>query len=302
MIDRSEEFFGLVKQSLPNGFSSNVLLPRIPNESIITFHKSCNHIFASIRLMGQLVSKSMGPYLALAQHHLLKASNTEVFADAERRELDQTMEEFCETSNAELKELTILAKGCTNAEATPSQIQHTKQLVLHLTAAHKRVIKKILDLKKTYSLQVAQSDEQLCPDSLKSEAPIRWHNPNTRDVDARESFFVEEEDDLSEREELVAENRQIFQEFENDYDQSRIIESKMSEIAEMSSVFASKITEQHDALQQIGDNVETSITNVVSGKKHLIRAEENTGTGSRFLVYVLLIFSFILLFLDWHYT
>ena len=76
----------------------------------------------------------------------------------------------------------------------------------------------------------------------------------------------------------------------------------MSEIAEMSSAFASKITEQHDALHRIGDNVETSVTNVVSGKKHLLRAEENTGTGSRFLVYVLLIFSFILLFLDWHYT
>ena len=86
----------------------------------------------------------------------------------------------------------------------------------------------------------------------------------------------------------------------NDFEEAKIMETKMMEIAEMTQVFGSAVKEQHEMIERIGDEVEDSVQNVVRGNKQLIKAEENTGTGSRFLVYVLLILSFILLFLDYY--
>ena len=102
------------------------------------------------------------------------------------------------------------------------------------------------------------------------------------------------------KKEIEKENRLLMAEFENDFEEAKIMESKMMEIAEMTQVFGSAVKEQHEMIERIGDEVEDSVQNVVRGNKQLIKAEENTGTGSRFLVYVLLILSFILLFLDYY--
>jgi hypothetical protein len=107
-------------------------------------------------------------------------------------------------------------------------------------------------------------------------------------------------DDVQLRNDIEQENRLMMAEHENDFEEAKIMETKMIEIAEMTQVFGSAVKEQHEMIERIGDEVEDSVQNVVRGNKQLVKAEENTGTGSRFLVYVLLILSFILLFLDYY--
>lgn len=110
---------------------------------------------------------------------------------------------------------------------------------------------------------------------------------------------IENIDDENFKSIIERENKQMMAEFENDFEEARKMETKMLEIAEMTQIFGSAVKEQHEMIEQIGDDVDNSVENVVRGNKQLIKAEENTGTGSRFLVYVLLILSFVLLFLDY---
>ena len=110
---------------------------------------------------------------------------------------------------------------------------------------------------------------------------------------------IENIDDENFKSRIEQENKQMMAEFENDFEEARKMETKMMEIAEMTQIFGSAVKEQHEMIERIGDDVDNSVENVVRGNKQLIKAEENTGTGSRFLVYVLLILSFVLLFLDY---
>lgn len=299
-IERTDEFFSVLESLLPKEGSSAPVNRRksSPNFSNIKeFHVQGKQILKITQEMNRLVQENFGAYIAMAQPSVLSSSNNPTLSQDSREELDRAIEQYCLTSNAQLKEVTRLAKECTSSK---SQIKHAKQVVSLLTRRYKEVVSRIHNMKKLYSLEVSKNGEQLRLNIQNSSNDTTWSIQQKTGT-----FPINLENESIEGDEravLEAENRMMFAELENVSDEAMKMETKMEDITSMAKLFGNQIFEQHEMIERIGDNVDTSHRNIISGNKQLIRAEENTGKGSRFLVYVLLILSFTLLFLDFYYN
>merc|ERR1712083_908767 len=89
--------------------------------------------------------------------------------------------------------------------------------------------------------------------------------------------------DNLEEDEMRAEGRQLMAGFENDLEEIQKTRNKLTEISTVMSVFATKIEEQHEMIEDINDNADSSIQYVESAAKHLNRAASNQ-TSYRFYV------------------
>ena len=299
-IERTEEFLSAVLASLPGGQAPVNRRGSSPHFDIVKdFHEQSNRVLKSTQEMDRLVQKNFGAYIAMAQHSMLTNSTKPALAREGREELDAAIEQYCLTSNAQLKLVTSLAKQCASSRTTKSQVKHTKEVVSLLTSRYKNVVSKIHNMKKLFALEASKNEEGIRLGVEKPETEKAW-SKQKKGLSVPVAFGDQSLGE-DERAALEMENRMMFAELENVSDEAVKLEKKMEDITAIAKLFGDQIYEQHEMLEKIGDNVDGSKRNIVSGNKHLIRAEENTGKGSRFLVYVLIIHSFVLLFLDFYY-
>lgn len=101
-------------------------------------------------------------------------------------------------------------------------------------------------------------------------------------------------------EHLDAEADHLLSTFTSGYDQINETKAKMEEVSGLVGLFATKLAEQQDQVEQIHDLAEESTSYVESAEKHLTRAVENSNAYRFYVVcwfvgsaLILLIFDFI---------
>lgn len=106
---------------------------------------------------------------------------------------------------------------------------------------------------------------------------------------------------FSEQEQLQYENENVLllQSLETNLDSMKTAEKKLLEISEMLTMFATKIEQQSETIDMIESNVLDTNLNIETGIEHIKKAVAKSAQGTQFNIFVLLVMSFSLLFLDW---
>ena len=83
-------------------------------------------------------------------------------------------------------------------------------------------------------------------------------------------------------------------------EQVKQIEGKVVEISELQKQFADKVVEQDEDVQRIADTMVHSTENVKDANEQLRQAMQNSAGLRVAIMFVVMVLSFSLLFLDWY--
>ncbi|XP_028156736.1 syntaxin-18 [Ostrinia furnacalis] len=122
------------------------------------------------------------------------------------------------------------------------------------------------------------------------------------DLSENETAVLADEEQLSaeEMQMFEAENVQLLNELNNMTEEVRQIESKVLHIAELQEVFTEKILQQEQDIDRISTTVVGATENVKDANEQIKQAIQRNAGLRVYILFVLLVMSFTLLFLDWY--
>ena len=100
---------------------------------------------------------------------------------------------------------------------------------------------------------------------------------------------------------LEQENAQLFSSLSTNLSQLHQAESSASSIAQLLSLFHSRVLEQSEQIERIEGNVVDSVALVERGVEQLRKAASRGASFRMMVMFMILLLSFCLLFLDWYY-
>ena len=71
-------------------------------------------------------------------------------------------------------------------------------------------------------------------------------------------------------------------------------------IAELQSIFTEKVLEQSDVIENVHKEAVISTENIKGGNEEVRKAIQNKASYRVYILFIILVFSFSLLFLDWY--
>ena len=101
--------------------------------------------------------------------------------------------------------------------------------------------------------------------------------------------------------ELALENAVLLDSLSSDLDALHVAESKANEVAQLLSLFHSRVLQQSEQIDRIEDNTISSIALVERGVEQLRKAASKGASFRIMVLFMILVLSFSLLFLDYLY-
>ncbi|KAF9320716.1 hypothetical protein BG003_005167 [Podila horticola] len=117
---------------------------------------------------------------------------------------------------------------------------------------------------------------------------------------------VEEEDDFEqsltaeERQMLEMENENIVQKLETELNQVRQIESSMLELSSLHSTIQEHLEIQTQQTNRLHEEAQTATDHISAGNDELLKAGKRNDGTRKWILFFLILASFVLLFLDWY--
>ena len=78
------------------------------------------------------------------------------------------------------------------------------------------------------------------------------------------------------------------------------VQSKVVKIAELQSIFTEKVLQQAESLEKVAEEAVSTTENVKEGNEAIRQAIQNKASYRVYILFIILVFSFSLLFLDWY--
>ncbi|ORY84837.1 hypothetical protein BCR37DRAFT_345050, partial [Protomyces lactucae-debilis] len=142
------------------------------------------------------------------------------------------------------------------------------------------------------------------PSSKRFQAPAYGYT-----LDPAEQAVSEQETEAALLETLLSpaqlqqfegENTKMMQEFENSLQQIRTTQAKLAEIAELSTELQRHLEQQTDMTDRLMEDATFTSMTVRQGNEQLGKARKRNAWYTKFVVTILLVLSFVLLFLDYY--
>lgn len=159
------------------------------------------------------------------------------------------------------------------------------------------------DIKTTRLTREEEKRAAMQATSVRS-APVYAYNAAEDDGTATEA-----ETEMAVRETLLSaeqlqqfesENSQILEEFENQVSQIRSVQTKLMEIAELSSELQQHLSSQTEMTDRLMTEAEQTTVDVSTGNQQLSQAKRRNKTMRLYITTIFLVLSFTLLFLDYY--
>jgi len=115
-------------------------------------------------------------------------------------------------------------------------------------------------------------------------------------------YSSEEEEELSveEQQAMEMENERLVEQLSSLTSQVEQVQSKVVKVAELQAVFTEKVLEQADILDVVHAQAVNTTENTKEGNEAVRQAIQNKASYRVYILFILLVFSFSLLFLDWY--
>lgn len=119
---------------------------------------------------------------------------------------------------------------------------------------------------------------------------------------AYSGYSSDEEEELSpeETQAMEQENDRLVEQLSSLTNQVDQVHSKVIKVAELQAVFTEKVLEQADIISHVHAEAVTATENTKEGNEAVRQAIQNKASYRVYILFILLVFSFSLLFLDWY--
>ncbi|PVV00384.1 hypothetical protein BB560_005240 [Smittium megazygosporum] len=103
----------------------------------------------------------------------------------------------------------------------------------------------------------------------------------------------------SEQQQLLEENKRLFSEFEKTSDEVMKTQKAIIEISTLQSQMSQHLANQLHQTEQFYNESLNTLTNLEAGNTSLRSSQKNLASARRWVLFIILLLSFVLLFLDW---
>jgi len=110
----------------------------------------------------------------------------------------------------------------------------------------------------------------------------------------------DEEMTQEEAQQLELENEELMDQLNNLTDSVQQVHHKVVKIAELQEIFTEKVLQQADDIDRLHLDTVAATENITSGNEEVRQAIQKNASYRVYILFVLLVFSFSLLFLDWY--
>jgi len=278
-----------------------------------SFTKQAEKIVQTVRSLADLLQEHKGSYV---QNH---AASSRQMGEAERDQVDAGADNIArQCRNLIIKFRTDVEKEKFNVSAH----EHYESVALGLDKYLKNVVSihsemravrvaKQLEHKKLSRLEVNSVESRAmeigggqgstgtnllelrekavaAAASAQPGAYSAWGEESDEEISQEEAALMEMENDR-----LVDQLNSL----NNAVDQ---VQSKVVKIAELQSLFTEKVLEQADDIEKVHTDTVASTENIKGGNEAVRQAIQNKASYRVYILFIILVFSFSLLFLDWY--
>lgn len=99
---------------------------------------------------------------------------------------------------------------------------------------------------------------------------------------------------------LKKENSEIFEEFNDMVNEIRRTEQALTEIAQLQSIFQSHVVQQAQEIERLYEEAIDTSEKVKGGNRHLVQARKRSSSFRKTILFVFILCTLTLLFLDWY--
>ena len=99
---------------------------------------------------------------------------------------------------------------------------------------------------------------------------------------------------------MELENERLMDHLSSLQNQVDQVQSKVVKIAELQSIFTEKVLQQSEDIEKVHEDTVASTENIKGGNEAVRQAIQNKATYRVYILFIILVFSFSLLFLDWY--
>merc|ERR1719397_223450 len=116
------------------------------------------------------------------------------------------------------------------------------------------------------------------------------------------SYWGEGEEELGQEEAVMMEleNERLLEHLNSLNNQVDQVQSKVVKIAELQTIFTEKVLQQAESVELVQADTIASTENVKSGNEAVRQAIQDKAAYRVYILFIILVFSFSLLFLDWY--
>ena len=143
--------------------------------------------------------------------------------------------------------------------------------------------------------QGAKEQERELREKAISAAAVANRSSAVWDEDGEEEEMSPEEANMMEME-----NEKLIDHLSSLTNQVDQVQSKVVKIAELQSIFTEKVLQQAESLEKVAEEAVSTTENVKEGNEAIRQAIQNKASYRVYILFIILVFSFSLLFLDWY--
>lgn len=166
---------------------------------------------------------------------------------------------------------------------------HAETKTIRLTREEEKRLAANTAISSTPRYAYAQDDPDVLTDASSTTSALET------DVAVRETLLSP-----LQLEQYESENTQLLDEFQDQLSQVRSVQSKLLEIAELSSELQSHLLSQTEMTDRLMTEAEQTTVEVTKGNEQLGKAKARNKNVRLFLVTFFMVLAFVLLFLDWY--
>merc|ERR1712029_143462 len=210
----------------------------------------------------------------------------------------------------ELLKMTMADSAKEHHEGVVSGLQSYLQSVVSVHSQMRAVrVSRHLEMRKLSKLEVTSVRSramEIGPGHTSvSEQELREKAVSAAASASRPSTFWDEtveDEEMSQEEAAIMEleNEKLMDHLSSLTNQVDQVQSKVVKIAELQSMFTEKVLQQAENLEKVHENAVASTENINVGNEAVRQAIQNKATYRVYILFIILVFSFSLLFLDWY--
>jgi syntaxin 18 len=270
-----------------------------------SFSKKAEEVMVDISKMHHFLLKSRSDYIGTVGH---LGRTFGCMSEEERDCVDEAAEKFMKNCSESVYSLQkqIYSDGITGeqmaahrkavVEILKSYLKkvcqlYSEQRAIRVKRSVERRQNSRLTSSKTLAVSVDSPEVQELPQSPQCEVTPC---PPTPPYQPSFDLSIEEADTFQQ------ENVQLLEQFHDVTDEVRLIQEKVLQISELQSLFTEKVMEQAKNIELVADNAVTSTENVSAGNEEVRGAIKNRATYRAVVLFILIMLSITLLFLNWY--
>jgi len=317
-VDVTPEFRDLVKHLTARSEELGLVIPTRDKSRILDKSngptRQAESIVKTVTSLADLLNQHRHAYL---ENMASAGAGTSAMSEADRNQVDAGADNIAkQCRNLIVKYKEDIAKMDTNVsakehyESVCSGLDTFLQSVVGVHSQMRAVrVSRMMQMKKLSRLEVTSVESRAAeigpPHPPVSEQELREKAVSAAASSNRPSTFWDEsnEDEEMTQEEaamMELENERLMDHLSSLQNQVDQVQSKVVKIAELQSIFTEKVLQQAENLEKVHENTVASTENIKGGNEAVRQAIQNKATYRVYILFIILVFSFSLLFLDWY--